>query len=31
MSGGNKRKEISKEQHEVWTKEIRQGTVAYVE
>ena len=31
MSGGNDRKEISKAQRETRTKEIRQGTVAYVE
>jgi hypothetical protein len=31
MSGGNKCKEISKTQREARTKEIRQGTVAYVE
>jgi hypothetical protein len=31
MSGGNKCKEISKAQHETRTKEIRQGTVAYVD
>jgi hypothetical protein len=31
MSGGNKRKEISKSQREARTKEIRQGAVAYME
>ena len=31
MSGVNKYKEISKSQRETRTKEIRQGTVAYVE
>ena len=31
MSGDNKHKEIIKTQHEDRTKEIRQGSVAYVE